>query len=98
MWEECIPHVEFAYNRVVHGTTKMSPFEVVYGFNPLTPLDLLPMPNSSLLKHKDEKDKVDFLKKMHKQVKLQIEKKKMKGVTPRFPNNVNNTYKSEYST
>jgi len=75
MWEECLPHVEFAYNRVVHSTTKMSPFEVVYGFNPLTPLDLLPMPNNSLLKHKNGKDKAEFVKKMHEQVKLQIEKK-----------------------
>jgi len=25
MWEECLPHVEFAYNRVVHNTTKMLP-------------------------------------------------------------------------
>ena len=41
-WEEWLPHVEFAYNRVVHSTTQMSPFKVVYGFNPLTPLDLLP--------------------------------------------------------
>jgi hypothetical protein len=26
LWEECLPHVEFAYNRVVHSTTKFSPF------------------------------------------------------------------------
>jgi len=43
-WDEYLPHIEFAYNRVVHRTTKLSPFEVVYGFNPLTPLDLLPLP------------------------------------------------------
>ena len=43
-WEELLPHIEFAYNRVVHSTTSHSPFEVVYGFNPLTPLDLLPLP------------------------------------------------------
>jgi hypothetical protein len=30
LWEECLPHVEFAYNRVVHSTTKFSPFQVVY--------------------------------------------------------------------
>ena len=30
-WEECLPHVEFAYNRNVHATNH-SPFEVVYGF------------------------------------------------------------------
>ncbi|KAH9698112.1 Endonuclease [Citrus sinensis] len=42
--EECLPHVEFAYNRIVYSVTKFSPFEIVYGFNPLTPLDLLPLP------------------------------------------------------
>ncbi|XP_052188792.1 uncharacterized protein LOC127799098 [Diospyros lotus] len=43
-WEDCLPFIEFAYNRSVHSSTKYSPFEIVYGFNPLTPLDLLPLP------------------------------------------------------
>ena len=43
-WEDCLPYIEFAYNRTVHSATKFSPFETVYGFNPLTPLDLLPLP------------------------------------------------------
>ena len=43
-WEECLPHVEFANNRSVHSATNHSPFEVVYRFNPLTPLDLVPLP------------------------------------------------------
>ncbi|XP_061337074.1 uncharacterized protein LOC133284106, partial [Gastrolobium bilobum] len=47
-WEQCLPHVEFAYNRAVHSATHYSPFEIVYGFNPLTPLDLLPLPNNSI--------------------------------------------------
>jgi hypothetical protein len=34
--------VEFAYNRAVHSTTQLCPFEVVYGFKPITPLDMLP--------------------------------------------------------
>ena len=42
-WEECLPFVEFAYNRTVHLTTGFSPFEIVYGFNPLTPMDLIPL-------------------------------------------------------
>ena len=33
-WEDCLPHVEFAYNRSIHRSTHMSPFEIVYGFNP----------------------------------------------------------------
>jgi len=42
-WEECLPFVEFAYNRTVHSATSFSPFEIVYGFNPLTPMDLIPL-------------------------------------------------------
>lgn len=43
-WEDCLPYVEFAYNRTIHSTTQFSPFAVVYGFNPLTPLDLVHLP------------------------------------------------------
>jgi hypothetical protein len=28
----------------MHSTTDYSPFKIVYGFNPLTPLDLIPLP------------------------------------------------------
>ncbi len=43
-WEDCLPHVEFAYNRSMCSTTGYSHFKNVYDFNPLTPLDLLPFP------------------------------------------------------
>jgi transposase InsO family protein len=29
LWEECLPHIEFAYNRSIHFMTKVSPFQVV---------------------------------------------------------------------
>ncbi|XP_019435376.1 PREDICTED: uncharacterized protein LOC109341859 [Lupinus angustifolius] len=74
-WEECLPHVEFAYNRATHSTTEFSPFEIVYGFKPLTPLDLLPIPNESILKHKDGWAKAEYVQQLHEQVKIQIEKK-----------------------
>jgi transposase InsO family protein len=32
MWEDCLPHIEFAYNRSMHSTTKMCPFQIVYGY------------------------------------------------------------------
>jgi hypothetical protein len=41
MWEDCLPHVEFAYNCSLHSTTKLCPFEDVYGFVPHAPIDLL---------------------------------------------------------
>ena len=48
-WEGCLPYVEFAYNRTIHYATKFSPFEIEYGFNPLPPLDLSPLPSLSML-------------------------------------------------
>ena len=60
-WEDCLPHVEFAYNRSMHSATKLTPFQVVYGFNPLSPLDLfaLPLKEQSNL---DGKQKAEFIK------------------------------------
>ena len=69
-WKECLPHVVFAYNRVVHSTTQHSPFEIVYGFNTLTPLDLLPLLNTFVLNHKDGKIKAEHVRKLHEQVKV----------------------------
>jgi transposase InsO family protein len=48
LWEECLPHIKFTYNRSVHSTIKVSPFQVVYGFNPCAPIDLLPLPPSEM--------------------------------------------------
>jgi hypothetical protein len=36
--------IKFAYNRSVYSTTNYSPFEILYGFNPLTLLDLISLP------------------------------------------------------
>ena len=40
-WDEVIPKVLFAYNTAVHATTKMSPFELLYGRKPKFPSDLM---------------------------------------------------------
>ncbi|XP_019059089.1 PREDICTED: uncharacterized protein LOC104822532 [Tarenaya hassleriana] len=51
-----------------------SPFEIVYGFNPLTPLDLIPLPFSEHA-NLDGKRKAEFVKQIHETAKLNIEKK-----------------------
>ncbi|KAH9744243.1 Endonuclease [Citrus sinensis] len=54
--------------------TKFSPFEIVYGFNPLTPLDLLPLPideHASM----DGKKKAKFVKQLHERTRQHIEKR-----------------------
>jgi hypothetical protein len=45
LWEECLPHIEFAYNRSDHSTMKVSPFHVVYGFNSHAPITLTDFEN-----------------------------------------------------
>ena len=73
-WGDCLPFLEFAYNQSVHSTTKFSLFEIVYGFNPLTPLDLLPLPVNEVTSLDGQK-KADMVKKLHESVQQHIEKK-----------------------
>ncbi len=48
----------------MHSSTGFSPFEIFYGFNPLTPLDLLPLPTNELASL-DGKKKAKLVKKIH---------------------------------
>jgi hypothetical protein len=73
LWEECLLHIEFAYNRSVHSTTKVSPFQVVYGFNPRAPIDFLPLPPSETTGC-DAFQQSEFILKMHEINKLNIKK------------------------
>ena len=74
VWEDCLPHVEFAYNRAVHSTTQMCPFEVVYGLKPITPLDLLPLPLQECTNMEASK-RAEYVKSIHIKTKQEIEKK-----------------------
>ncbi|KAL3577644.1 hypothetical protein D5086_019148 [Populus alba] len=55
--------VVFAYNHSVYGSTKFSPFEVMYGFNPCVPIDLIPIPI-------DERTVIDGIRKAKLMKKL----------------------------
>ena len=72
-WDECLPYIEFAYNRHISRATHMSPFEIVYGFNPLTPLDLLPLPSNEHM-NLNGRDRAKAIKDLHKDVKESLQK------------------------
>jgi transposase InsO family protein len=72
LWEECLPHVEFAYNSM-HSTTKMCPFEIVYGLIPRAPIDLMPLPTSEKLNF-DAKQHAELMLKLHETTKENIER------------------------
>jgi hypothetical protein len=73
LWEECLPHIKFAYNRFMHSIIKISPFQVVYSFNPHAPIDLFPLPPSETT-YFDASQWFEFIIKMHETTKLNIEK------------------------
>ncbi|WZZ08423.1 hypothetical protein YC2023_094344 [Brassica napus] len=73
-WEDYLPHCEFAYNHAVHSASKFSPFEIVYGFNPTSPLDLIPLPECERVSL-DGKKKAEMVKQLHEQARLNIEEK-----------------------
>jgi hypothetical protein len=73
LWEEHLPHIKFPYNRSVHSTAKVNPFQVVYGSNPRAPIDLLPLPPSETTCF-DASQRSEFILKMHETTKLNNEK------------------------
>jgi hypothetical protein len=68
-----LPHVEFAYNRSLHSTTKMCPFEIVYGLLPRAPINLMSLPSSEKLNF-DAKQRAELILKMHETTKENIER------------------------
>jgi hypothetical protein len=73
MWEESLPHVEFVYNRAVHSTKFFSPFQIVYGFNPASSINLFPLPVQEHV-NIDTIKCADLVKQIHEQARTKIEK------------------------
>ena len=73
-WEEHLAHVEFVYNRTIHSATKRTPFEVVYGKNPITPLDLSPLPNRAP-EDLDGRTRAEMMRDIHEQTRAQLERR-----------------------
>nr|GEY32372.1 hypothetical protein [Tanacetum cinerariifolium] len=72
-WDLVLPQAEFAYNRSHSRTTRKTPFEVVNGVNPITPLDLTPLPTPRHFSSSGE-EHAQQVQQMHTQVRAHIEK------------------------
>ncbi|GJT11670.1 reverse transcriptase domain-containing protein [Tanacetum coccineum] len=72
-WDLILLQAEFAYNRSVNRTTGKSPFEVVYGRNPITPLDLVPVPEVGQFS-KEGADQSEQIKELHQSINLRKER------------------------
>ena len=72
-WGLTLPQAEFAYNRSIKRTTCKSPFKVVYGRNPITPLDLACITIVDHLSVEGD-ERSTQIKELHQQVRMQIEK------------------------
>nr|XP_034570750.1 uncharacterized protein LOC117835509 [Setaria viridis] len=59
---------------MVHSTTNMCPFEIVYGFKPLAPFDLLPLPLQER-NNMEATKRASYVKKIHEKNKETIEKR-----------------------
>ncbi|XP_048627321.1 uncharacterized protein LOC125596017 [Brassica napus] len=76
-WLSCLPFIEFAYNHARHSATELSPFEVVYGFQPEMPLDMSELPKSMFCS-REGATKAEFVKNMHRRVREKLEAKAAK--------------------
>ncbi|GKA55578.1 RNA-directed DNA polymerase [Tanacetum coccineum] len=70
-WDLTLPHAEFAFNKSLNRTTGKSPFKIVYGRNPITPLGLAHIPIIEPV-NADANEQSTQIKELHQKVREQI--------------------------
>ncbi|GJW38288.1 reverse transcriptase domain-containing protein [Tanacetum coccineum] len=70
-WDVVLSQAEFAYNRSNHSSTCRSPFFVMYGRNPFTPLDMAPMVGDGSVSVEGD-ERARQIQELHAQVREQI--------------------------
>jgi len=73
VWDLLLPYAEFAFNKALNRTTGISPFKIVYGLDPLGPVDLVPRPLDQR-PSADAEQRVKKIQQLHEKVQAQIEK------------------------
>ncbi|PKU66055.1 hypothetical protein MA16_Dca017376 [Dendrobium catenatum] len=72
-WDLILAQVELAFNRSVNQATKRTPFEIAYGYNPITPLDLIPITTTPVFSA-DGEQRSREIQQLHKSVQEVIAK------------------------
>ena len=78
-WDELLPHPKFTFNRAPSKATHLSPFQVVYGYNPRTHLDLTPILTPTKFSSEAEKWAKE-IKDHHAQIREKIEKSNIQAM------------------
>jgi hypothetical protein len=73
-WDAHLSSAEFAYNSSKSKTTQFSPFEIVYGANPLSPIDLTPVVSNCPKPCIKAETRASEIVKMHEKAKANIMK------------------------
>ena len=71
-WGLLLPRTEFAYNSSVNRSTGKSPFEIVHGYKPRKPIDLIPLPLHALVSESVE-SYAQHIKELHKEISKKIQ-------------------------
>jgi hypothetical protein len=69
-----LPFIKFTYNRTIHSTNDVSHFEIIYGFNSLTHIELIPLLLEEMVILDGEK-KAKMVRQIQEGFQLQIEKR-----------------------
>jgi len=72
-WDLLLLHAKVAHHKAPSKAIALSPFKVVYEFDPLSSLDLVPRPMDQK-PNIDASNRVEEVQKLHEQVKGKIEK------------------------
>ena len=70
-WDLLLPKAEFAYNSSVNRTTGKSPFEIVLGYQPNKPIDLIPLPLHNRVSESAESF-AQHIKNLHQEITQRI--------------------------
>ena len=70
-WDQVLPQVEYAYNDSPNGSTRQSPFHIVYGMHPRGISELRNLGKEEI-RSKEGEDFASKMQAIHEQVKQQL--------------------------